>query len=221
MIIRIAAVLIGYLFGMFQSGHLYGKLRGVDLHEHGSGNTGATNALRVLGVKAGLLVFFLDALKAFIPCFTIRLVFREDPYCMVYLMYAALGVTLGNNYPAWLRFRGGKGVATMAGWTVAWDPLTFAIGIASFAIVAFSTGFVSLGSILASLVLLAMSVVYGYRVYEVPFENPVFIEFFVLVALLVLLLIVRHHANIKRLLSGTENRFGKKEKASDQGSLDK
>ena len=213
MIVRIVAVAAGYLFGTFQSGYLIGRAHGIDIHEHGSGNTGATNVLRVLGVKAGLLVLLLDALKAFIPCMTIRIIFRDDPYQMVYLVYAALGVSLGNNYPFWLGFRGGKGVATMAGWTVAWDPFTFLAGIVVFAIVAFSTRFVSLGSIMASLVLLTGSVIYGYRMYDVPFQNPVFIEFFILVSILTALVILRHQSNIRRLLKGTENRFSKKKNA--------
>ena len=77
--IRLLFIVIGYLFGMFQTGHFYGKLVNVDLHKCGSGNAGATNALRVMGLKGGLIVFFFDCMKAFIPCFTVRMIFRGQP----------------------------------------------------------------------------------------------------------------------------------------------
>ena len=213
-LIRILCVIIGYGFGLFQTGYLYGRSQGVDIRTKGSGNTGATNALRVFGLKGGLIVLFFDALKAFLPCLAVRLIFKGDPYWIVYLVYVAFGVALGNNYPCWLQFKGGKGVATTLGWALAWDPLSTGIGLVWFFFVAVTTGYVSLASITTALGVVALALVYGYRTFVSPFESPVFIEFFLMVVVLMTLLILRHRSNIRRLFSGTENRFGHKKKES-------
>ena len=105
LLIRIIMIVIGYAFGLIQTGFFYGKITGNDLRKEGSGNTGATNALRTHGIKAALIIFFFDALKAFIPCFAVRMFFKDDAYCFVYLLYTALGVILGNDYPVYLRFQ--------------------------------------------------------------------------------------------------------------------
>ena len=136
--LRLLFIPFGYLFGLFQTGHFYGKLVHRDLHKEGSGNTGATNALRVLGVKGGLIVFFFDALKAFIPCFIVKMVFKDDPMKYIYLMYTAIGVVLGNDYPFYLKFKGGKGVAACFGWFLALDWRMALLGISLFFILAFS-----------------------------------------------------------------------------------
>ena len=117
----------------------------------GSGNTGATNALRVAGIKGALIVFFFDALKAFIPCFAVRLIFRSDPYMYVYLVYTAFGVILGNDFPFYLKFKGGKGVAATCGWCFAWQWQITLLGLALFFSIAFATGYVSLASIIVAL----------------------------------------------------------------------
>lgn len=210
--LRIVLILIGYGFGLFQTGYLYGKTKGIDLRTQGSGNTGATNALRVFGVKGGLIVLLFDALKAFLPCILVRIIFRDDPYRIVYLVYTGIGAVLGNNYPVWLRFKGGKGVATTAGWTLAWDPLSNLICIVVFAVLALTTRIASLSSIIAGFVVIGTAALYGFRMFEAPFSDPVFVEFFILVVIAIGLVILRHRDNIKRLLIGTENRFGKKKK---------
>ncbi len=205
---RLILLVVGYAFGLFQTGYFYGKLTGVDLRTKGSGNTGATNALRVMGVKSGLIVFFFDALKAFIPCIVVRILFREDPYKYVYLIWTALGVILGNDFPVYLKFKGGKGVAATCGWAFAWHWLFTLGGLALFFTLAFATGYVSLASITASLYIVGMAVVFGFMEFgPAPFSDPIFIEFFVIVAFLSLLLIWRHKDNVKRLLQGKENRF--------------
>ena len=211
--IRIVLIAVGYLFGLIQTGYLYGKITGVDLRKKGSGNTGATNALRVAGIKGALIVFFFDALKAFIPCFAVRLIFRDDPYMYVYLVYTALGVVLGNDYPFYLKFKGGKGVAATCGWCFAWQWQFTIVGLALFFLIAFTTGYVSLASIIASIYIVGVAVLFGFLTYygfaPMPFSNPIYIEFLILVALTSALLIWRHKGNVKRLLNGTENRFGK------------
>ena len=108
---RIICLVVGYAFGLIESGYLYGKMNGIDIRQHGSGNSGTTNALRVLGKKAGLVVFIGDVLKTMIPCVAVRILFRDDPP-MGYLLtlYTGLGVILGHNYPFYLKFQGGKGI---------------------------------------------------------------------------------------------------------------
>ena len=131
-LIRLLLVIVGYAFGLFQTGYIYGKITGNDLRKVGSGNTGATNALRTHGFKAAFLIFFFDALKAFIPCFAVRLIFMNDSLRWVYLMYTALGVILGNDYPFYLKFKGGKGVAATCGYAFAWNWAYTLIGLALF-----------------------------------------------------------------------------------------
>ncbi|MBR3437663.1 MAG: glycerol-3-phosphate 1-O-acyltransferase PlsY [Lachnospiraceae bacterium] len=211
-LIRLILLIVGYAFGLFQTGYFYGKITGNDLRKEGSGNTGATNALRTHGFKAAFLIFFFDALKAFIPCFAVRLIFREDSYRFVYIMYTALGVILGNDYPVYLKFKGGKGVAATCGYAFAWQWMYTLIGLALFFSIAFLTGYVSLASISASVFIFLCGILFGFA--ELGGPGPVFFEFVILIAVLQFLLVWRHRTNIVRLVHGTENRFGHKKKAA-------
>ena len=116
-LVRILCVLIGYCFGIFQTAYIYGKLNGIDIREHGSGNAGTTNALRVLGKKAGLIVFLGDLLKAFIPCILARVVgiYFFPAIVIPMILWTGLGVVIGHNYPFYMHFKGGKGIAATGG----------------------------------------------------------------------------------------------------------
>jgi glycerol-3-phosphate acyltransferase PlsY len=217
-LIRLLLVVTGYVFGLFQTGYIYGKITGHDLRKEGSGNTGATNALRTRGLKAALLIFFFDALKAFIPCFAVRLILKDDSYRYVYLLYTALGVILGNDFPFYLKFKGGKGVAATCGYAFAWNWIYTLSGLALFFSIAFLTGYVSLASISASLFLFLSGILFGFA--ELGGPGPVFFEFLIILALLQFLLIWRHKENIKRLVKGTENRFGHKKKAAAEAAAE-
>ncbi|MBR6322142.1 MAG: glycerol-3-phosphate 1-O-acyltransferase PlsY [Lachnospiraceae bacterium] len=206
--LRLLFIPIGYIFGLFQTGHFYGKMVGRDLHKEGSGNTGATNALRVLGLKGGLIVFFFDVLKTFIPCFAVKMIFRDDPLCYVYLMYTAIGVVLGNDYPFYLKFKGGKGVAACFGWFLALDWRIAVIGISLFFIIAFSTRYVSISSICAALFVIILVPVFRHFGW-LPIQEH-FTELMILICVAQAILVFRHKDNIKRLINGNENRFGKK-----------
>lgn len=108
---RLVCLAVGYLFGIFQTGYIYGRVHGIDIRKYGSGNSGSTNALRVMGKKAGLTVFAGDFLKTVIPCMAVRCIFKNQPdYAYVYMLYIGLGVILGHNYPFYLHFKGGKGI---------------------------------------------------------------------------------------------------------------
>ena len=217
--LRVLFIVIGYLFGLIQTGFFYGKKKGVDLRTQGSGNTGATNAFRVFGVKGGLFVFLVDFLKAFIPCFLVRMfVMRDDPVSYVYMIYTALGVILGNDFPFYLRFKGGKGVAATSGWMLAFHLPSWGIGMGIFAVVVLLTHYVSLGSIISCLSAIALAGLFVFTSLwtvgvPTPFPTPFAVEFFIIAAALQILIVFRHRANIRRLMAGTENKLGKKKSA--------
>lgn len=115
--IRIVCLAIGYCFGLFQTAFIYGKMHGIDIREKGSGNAGTTNALRVLGKKAGLIVFLGDALKAVFAMVLVHFLFENSHPEMGALLriYAGAGVVLGHNFPFYMGFKGGKGIAATGG----------------------------------------------------------------------------------------------------------
>ncbi len=208
---RVICLAMGYVFGLFQTGYFYGKLHSVDLHQHGSGNVGTTNALRVLGWKAGLTVFLGDFLKTVIPCMLVRFVLFQSRPEMTYvlMMYTAFGVILGHNYPFYMGFRGGKGIAATAGLITSLDWRVMLICLVVFVGTVAVTRFVSLGSILVVLALFACAVFFGSRGYF-GLGEAYLPEFYGLAAAVALLAIWRHRANIGRLLAGTENKLGAK-----------
>ena len=213
--IRFLCILAGYVFGLFQTGSFYGKLINVALRTTGSGNTGATTALRVLGFKHAFVIFFFDALKAFIPVFAVRLIFKGQAQEMAFAAYAAFGVILGNDFPFFLKFKGGKGVAATAGWLLAIDWRLWLICMAFFFALAFAIRYVSLASMSAMTLILIGCIVMAFTG-MIPVAGIYRAEFLGLVFLMWLLLIIRHKDNIQRLIKGTENRFGKKEKGNNK-----
>ena len=147
---RLLCVGIGYLFGLLQTGYLYGKLHGIDIREYGSGNAGTTNALRVLGKKAGIITYFGDALKAVFAGILVELLFQKSHPEMIRLLvlYSGMGVVLGHNYPFYLHFKGGKGIAAISGMALAFDWKLALCMMVLFIVVVAVTRYVSLGSIL-------------------------------------------------------------------------
>ncbi len=103
MLERVLCLAVGYVFGLFQTGYIYGRLNHIDLRNYGSGNSGTTNALRVLGKKAGLIVFLGDFFKTVIPCVILRLIVGpDDPRLYLLILYTAFGVILGHNFPFYM-----------------------------------------------------------------------------------------------------------------------
>ncbi len=212
--VRLACVLIGYVFGLFQTGYLYGRIKGIDIREHGSGNAGATNALRTLGKKAGAITFFGDCFKCVFAVVTARLLFAgygEPGENMGVLlgMYASMGVILGHNFPFYLNFKGGKGIAATAGLYVSLDPILMLIGATSFVAAVAVTKYVSVGSILVVIELLAGVLIYGF-LGKWGLTQPHLYELYGITVFLTLLALYRHKKNIKGLLHGTERRLGEK-----------
>ena len=134
---RLVCLAIGYVFGIFQTAYIYGKMHGIDIRQCGSGNAGATKTLRVLGKKAGLIVFLGDVAKTVLAVLAVRLIFGSKYPDMLPLlgMYAAAGTILGHNFPVQLGFRGGKGIACTAGMVVTLGPIVTLLEAATFLLV--------------------------------------------------------------------------------------
>ena len=150
LIARILSLIIGYLFGLFQTGYIYGRSKGIDIRKEGSGNAGTTNSLRVLGWKAGLITFLGDLFKAILAVLLIRLIFggRYEDNVKVLELYAGFGAVLGHNFPCYLGFKGGKGIACTSGMILAVFPQAAPICLVLFIVAVAATRYVSLGSIL-------------------------------------------------------------------------
>lgn len=208
--LRILLLIIGYFIGNIETGYIFGKIHKMDIRNYGSGNAGATNTLRVLGAKAGLVVFLGDFCKSLIPCLVVRFIFRDNiSLSYIYMLYIGLGVVLGHNFPFYLGFKGGKGVASTAGIIMALDIRIAVVCLIVFIITVAITRYVSLGSIFVMIILIGMSHFFVKFSYGFG-EGASPIEFRLLTAAVGLLSIFMHRANIKRLLGGTENKIGKK-----------
>ena len=205
---RIIALLIGYGFGLFQTGYLYGKSKGIDIRQQGSGNAGTTNSLRVLGWKAGIITFAGDLLKAVFAVLLVKLIFHGTygADTKVLELYAGFGTVLGHNFPCYLQFRGGKGIACTGGLLIGFCPLAVPISLGIFILVVAITRYVSLGSILGVISLEIQIIVFGQKgLLSVP--EQYLTEVYIVFGFVAGLAIILHHANIGRLLKGTENKF--------------
>jgi glycerol-3-phosphate acyltransferase PlsY len=204
----IACCALGYFLGSFPAGYFAGRLAGVDIRSVGSGNIGATNVLRTLGKRWGYPVFVIDALKGFAA---VRLAFilvkywpAAQPYAEYIAILTAIMSVAGHMFPVWLRFKGGKGVATSAGalfglmpWVV---PCVFLVWLIVFEI----SRYVSLASIIAAISLPIMASLFAHWRF---IDNWALVYFSILITALVLW---RHRSNFSRLLKGTEQRFNRK-----------
>lgn len=203
----VAAATAGYFLGSCPNGLFVSRAHGLDIRQHGSGNIGATNVLRVLGKKWGYLVFFLDALKGFfavwIGFLLARVVFPPVPADAMGII-SGLFCILGHTLPVWLRFRGGKGVATSAGVLLGLMPLAVFSVFAVWLILFYTTRYVSVASVLAAAALPAFVFIY-LRIHALT--GPMLLPFSILIAGVV---IWRHRSNMRKLLDGTEERFEKK-----------
>lgn len=207
---RIICLAAGYLFGLFQTGYLYGRLHHVDIRTKGSGNSGSTNVLRVMGVKAGAVVFLGDFLKTLIPCLIVKAVFGgQSETASLMVLYTALGVILGHNYPFYMGFKGGKGIAAMAGLIAAMDIRVMVMCLAAFILIVAVTRFVSLGSLAVAVIFLASMVFFGQRG-DYGVGSQYLNEFYIVAACISGLAFWRHRANIIRLAHGEENKIGSK-----------
>ena len=202
---RLICLVIGYLFGLIQTGYIYGKMNHVDIRKHGSGNAGTTNALRTLGWKAGVITFVGDCLKCVLAVVLVRLIFANNGNVELLAFYAGLGAVLGHNFPFYLNFKGGKGIASTAGLILAVNPVMFLIIAIVFIAIVLITQYVSLGSLVIIVMFVSQIVIYG-QMGGFHLTNMELYEFYAIAVVLAALAFWRHRANIKRLLSGTENK---------------
>ena len=204
---RIACLIIGYVFGLFQTAFIYGKLHGIDIREHGSGNAGTTNTLRVLGTKAGLIVLAGDIIKCILAIVLCGMLFGSSNPNEIYLLklYAAAGAILGHNFPFYLHFKGGKGIAATAGLILAFHPYFIVVGVILFFGAFLITHYVSLGSLLVYVGLMIQMVVCG-QMGLFSTSQAILNEMYVITALLTILAYYKHRENIARLLKGEERK---------------
>lgn len=204
---RIVCIIIGYVFGLFQTAFIYGKLHGIDIREHGSGNAGTTNTLRVLGTKAGLIVLAGDILKCILAITLCSVLFRSSHPEEIYLLklYAATGAILGHNFPFYLGFKGGKGIAATAGLILSFHPWFIVVGVILFFGAFFLTHYVSLGSLLVYAGLMIQMVVCG-QLGLFGASHAVLLEMYLITAFLTVLAYYKHRENIVRLFKGQERK---------------
>ena len=203
----IVTALVAYLLGSIPTGFLVAQARGIDIRTVGSGNIGATNAFRILGKPAGIFVLVTDALKGFLACrFTGLLVHRiligsspDDNTDEMFKIIGGVFAILGHNYTCWLKFKGGKGIATSGGVTLALIPEAMALALGAWLLLFLLTRYVSVAS-LASAIALPLAA-WGRH------YSP---RLILIAAVLGALAIYKHRANIQRLINGTESRVSRK-----------
>jgi glycerol-3-phosphate acyltransferase PlsY len=203
-----AIALLSYLIGAIPAGYLAGRIAGVDIRKSGSGNIGATNVTRVLGKRYGYTVFFADLLKGFGTVWLAA--FIQEKFALSYpqdLLPMAAGVfcIMGNAFPVWLHFRGGKGVATSAGVFFGLTPLAAAAAFLIWVVTFRLTRYVSIASMTASLALPAAVFVLTHFMHT---RGPLVLYVSIGLAIIVIL---RHRSNVSRLMRGTEQRFQRNE----------
>lgn len=205
---RIVCLAIGYLFGLFQTAYIYGKMKGIDIRQHGSGNAGTTNTLRVLGTKAGLIVFAGDVVKCIFAVAICTLLFEKSHPDMVYLLkiYAAAGAILGHNFPFYLNFKGGKGIAATAGLILSFHPTFLPVGVIMFFGAFLLTHYVSLGSLLVYAAFIIQIVVSGQLGLFGGMTQAKLIEMYGIALFLTIMAYYKHWENIKRLIKGEERK---------------
>ncbi len=204
---RILCIIIGYALGCIQTAYIIGKLyKKIDIRNYGSGNAGATNAMRVLGMRIGVLTLAVDALKAILAVVVTALIFGYDNKYL--LLYAGIGVVLGHNYPFYMKFKGGKGVAATLGVVAAVDfRLLLLAGIPAL-ILLLTLKYMSVASLTFVLLLPIVTAIFYLK-------EPHGVEMVLLTLFFTVSAFWRHRSNLVRLVRGTEVKMGQKVKIED------
>ena len=221
-VLRFVCLAIGYAFGLFQTAYILGKSKGIDIREHGSGNAGTTNAMRILGTRAGLTVFLGDMLKSLFALLLVGLLFGHSHSEAVYLrkVWTFAGVVLGHDYPFYMNFKGGKGVAVVAGFIFGFHWSFIPTGILLFFVPYLTTKYVSLGSLLLYLGTFIQLVIEGCMGMFGDL-GPMLPEIIVIQGILTFMAWYRHRENIGRLLAGKERKTYIFKRNSEQLDLKK
>lgn len=209
---RIIALVIGYICGIFLSGYAYSKSKKQDITKMGSGNAGTTNTFRIYGWKGGLITLIGDVSKPIVAILVTWLIFHNSRYETVresvrlLEFYAGFGCILGHNFPFYMKFKGGKGIACTGGLVLAFCPIVAPVSLTIFIVTVALTKYVSLGSILAVISFFVQVVIFGeLGILNLPSGYKY--EIYIVAGIITVMAVVRHKANIKRLLGGTENKF--------------
>jgi glycerol-3-phosphate acyltransferase PlsY len=224
MIVRLTVILIGYLVGsIIQAGYWMGRINHIDIRQYGSGNAGTTNVMRTLGKKAGFITYFLDAFKPALSCLIVHFIFGKScDYEMLLFIYSGLGVILGHNFPFYMGFKGGKGIAATSGvvLTLAVFPekcwIILLVCMAAFFIVLFISKYVSLGSLIGISLVFILYCVWA-ALGLLPLTGTHLAEALIVLFIITALGFIRHSANIKRLANGTERKIGQKKTEVQNG----
>lgn len=193
--LSVGLVVLAYFMGSIPFGYLIGKRRGVDMRKLGSGNIGATNVARNLGKRTGILVLILDVLKAAAPTLLARILVERNELAVEYLAAVALAAIVGHCYPVWLKFRGGKGVATSLGVFLVIDPAMAGIGIAIFVGLYAAFRMASVGSIAAAIAFPLLL--------WLAHRDPALVQLGIAGAAII---VFKHRSNLLRLFRGQENK---------------
>ena len=201
--VEIVLLIVSYLLGSVPNALIISKLfKGIDIREYGSKNMGATNVLRVLGFKYGLLVFTLDALKASVIIASFKVgIFSVDKFSHFPILLYGFMAVIGHLFPIFANFKGGKGVACSAGIICTYAPIIAIPTLLVFLLVALTTKYVSLGSILA-----VMTAFLGTFIVPTIMNKPLDWILIITVFIIMIIFLISHRANIKRLLKGEENK---------------
>lgn len=212
MLAHVICLLAGYFCGCISGGYLVGRAYHIDIRTKGSGNAGTTNVLRNLGKMPALITFLCDLLKAVIPILIIRLAFHLNPSEeYLWCLYCGLGVVLGHNYPFYLGFKGGKGIAVTAAVVMSTaHPIMIPIGLAIFITAVLLTRYVSVGSLFVAWYIPA-NTLFFHR------NDEFFVHMMIISLLFTILAYFQHRQNIVRLLHGNENKLwgGKKKEENE------
>lgn len=206
-----ACLLIGYFFGCISTGYFVGKFYHTDIRTLGSGNAGTTNVLRNFGKLPALITFLGDIFKAIIPLICIRYLVPDDLMRYLLGLYCGLGVVLGHNYPFYLGFKGGKGIAVTAAVIISMaHPIIILAGLFIFIVVVAITRYVSLGSLIVAWYI-PLNTILFYR----NEGNPLFLHMLIISCLFTILAYFQHRQNIVRLIHGNENKLFKTKKEKE------
>jgi glycerol-3-phosphate acyltransferase PlsY len=211
----LATAVAAYLLGSIPTGYLVGRAKGIDVRKVGSGNIGATNVFRTLGKAAGIFVLVADGMKGWLAVSAVpELVYRlfgpatdwDRPTRQYLQIIAGVVAILGHNYTCWLKFKGGKGIATTAGVLAALIPLTFVICLTTWILVCVLTRYVSVASITAALMLPVAT----WMIYHFERDDGYGYRMIILAGILGALAVYKHKGNLERLMNGTESKIGQK-----------
>ena len=211
--IQIGLLILAYLLGSIPTGLLIGKMKGIDIREHGSKNIGATNTGRVLGFKYAVIAYIFDMLKGAIIVFLFRFEILSMEYCLVHPLLYGLAATLGHTSSIYLKFRGGKAVATSSGVIFGYCPWLLLIGLLIFFIGMLITRYVSVGSILGTSVVLILTYILAIIGHDPIYNYQYTWHFPLFTTIIFIIVLIRHKTNISRIIQKTESKISLKRKA--------